>query len=503
MNDNSSRLFDKPGYISIKEYVEDIQYLRKNGPWELPLGVMDRVHIFFLSLILRVSWFSDALYLLHPYEWSPAYSILFSFLQKKKIVDFAIEKESYSSEYVHFFAKKSIFVNEYDVPLTGQGIAKEKSEAFSKVLGEMIERMVSGLFDMNKNILYKSPNEMRGIYEIVYPPKYHRFLDIQKENYRELTHDPAHSIEWVKGTNLITDTSVYVPRQMTSWFGFGSARVFREKLLDANSNGCAGYFTKEGAVLRGLLEVVHRDGFLVHWLTLIPPTRIDPDTLPEEMQKIIQEFKSRGISLSILNITSLSIPSVYIAAINEKSETPRIVLSGASAVTFKQAIRDALKEMVAMSEVFSYISEEGIQVRNEGPVVTPFISDINKTTRQTYWRGVEKVKQFQWFISGEKISYNDVCIRDLLCAEDDSSQLKKCLEVLSARGEEYYPVVYYPENRIQEELGFYVAQVYIPKAFPLYLNECYGTFDSDRLQEFARSKNNKDWGLNPLPHMFS
>lgn len=77
------------------------------------------------------------------------------------------------------------------------------------------------------------------------------------------------------------------------------------------------------------------------------------------------------------------------------------------------------------------------------------------------------------------------------------------LRLLKGYGAEYYPVVYYPENSIQKKIGFYVAQVYIPKAFPFYLFEGYGTFDSDRLDDFAKSKNITNWALNPEPHMFS
>jgi hypothetical protein len=65
------------------------------------------------------------------------------------------------------------------------------------------------------------------------------------------------------------------------------------------------------------------------------------------------------------------------------------------------------------------------------------------------------------------------------------------------------PVVYFPENQMQQELQYWVAQVYIPKAFPLYLLERYGTFDSSRLLDFAHSCGKDSFNLNPMPHMFS
>jgi ribosomal protein S12 methylthiotransferase accessory factor len=354
---------------------------------------------------------------------------------------------------------------------------------------------------MNKKIIKASPDKLIDKYDVIYPPKYHRFLSIQKENYRELVHNSSNPIDWVIGENLVSHKKTYIPRQITSWLGLGYSRIFREKLLDNTSNGCAGYFSKEGAVLRGLLEVIQRDAFLVHWLTQISPDLIKSDTLPEEIKKIIQEFKLQGISIYILDITSIPIPSVCIVAINEESEIPRIVVSGSSDITFEASIYNALKEIIMMARDLHYMGNKTMV--NNLNEVKPFISDINKTTRQTYWTGVDKMNQFKWFLSGKEVSYSEVCQKNLPDKVDDSSKLIVCLGVLKELGEGYYPVVYYPKNKIQENIGFYVAQVYIPKAFIFYLNECYGTFDSDRLQEFALSKDISRWELNPFPHMFS
>ena len=500
MNDIASKLFDKSGYISLKEYVADIGDMRKNGSWKLPLRMGDRLHLRFLSVVARFSWFSDALFIMHPHIWSPAYSVILSYLRKNDLFDSVFEKDLRHSGYFSYFFKKNITRDGYVSAMTGQGIAQDKATAFSKALGEMIERMISGLGDMNESILIASPDEVLRKYRALYPPKHHRFLEIQKKKYPELRHNPSDSIEWVRGVDLIAKEEIYIPKQITSWFI--GARTPGEKFLNPTSNGCAGYFTKTGATLRGLFESIHRDAFLVHWLTMIVPRVIIEDSLPEEIRKRIQGFKSLGTSLYILDVTSLPIPSVYIVAINEESQVPRVVLSGASALTFEKAISDALVEMAMMISGLSYVNDEAL-TEDVSDTIEPFISDFNKTTRQSYWRGKEKIRQFQWFISGEKVSYDEVSKQDMVCDDNDSSRLRACLEALKKIGDDYCPIVYYPKNSIQEELGFYVAQVYIPKAFPLYLREYLGTFDSDRLQEFASSKGISEWTLNPFPHMFS
>lgn len=495
-----SKLFDRPGYIPLKEYVEDILYMQKNGPWKIPLRFGDRLQFFFLKIIIKFSWFADTLYILHTSSVSPAYMTLFSYVRKKQFCDSMMERNFHLHGYFSYFLEKKVPINGHVRSISGQGVAKDRATAFSIALGEMIERMISGFYDMNKSTVIVSPDELMKKYPIVYPPRYHRFLDVQKKKFKELRHDPTKKIAWVKGKNLVSGERTYIPRQMTSWFGGNNKK---DVFVQTTTNGAAGYFTKTGGVLRGLLEVVQRDAFLVHWLTMIPPRIIKQETLPKEIQEKIQEFESFGISLYILNTTSLPIPSVCIAAINAQSEVPQVVVSAATAVTFEEAIQHALKEIVKTTGMFYYEENEAQLKMSSSRNFEPFVSDFWQIGRQLYWRGIEKMKHFSWFISGERVSYSDVCQGDIRCSTDDLDRLRKCLAVLQKLGADYYPVVYYPENIVQKEIGFFVAQVFIPKAFPLYLSEGYGTFESDRLQEFALSRGVSDWKLNPLPHMFS
>ncbi len=499
MNNTSSKLFNRDGYIPIKEYVNDIQCMKNNGTWKLPLRIIDYLHFSFLVIVVKFSWFAEALYIINPSKVGPAFTVLLAFLKKKSIFDSYVEGNLHFRGYFSYYLEKKVKINNHVRIMSGQGVSEDKAIALSKALGEMIERAVSGMYDLNKKIKIISLNDLTKKFPVIYPPKYHRFLNIQKNKFAELHYDPAKAIAWVEGKNLITNIKTYIPRTMTSWFTEESD--LEEVFINATTNGAAGYFTKDGAALRGLLEVVQRDAFLVHWLTTFPPQIVAQETLPKDLQEKVKEFELFGISIYILNVTSIPIPSIFIAAINKEAETPQVVLTGASALTFEEAIHNSLREMVLGLEMFYYVGTKA-QLKYKDIEPEPFIADIGKITRQLYWRGNKRVKQFEWFLSGDKVSYNSLCEQDLISEKTDSCQLEVCLEVLKKLGSSYYPTVYYPKNKIQDELGFYVAQIFIPKAFPLYLSEYYGTFDSDRLEEFAVSKENFNWKLNPLPHMF-
>ncbi len=498
MHHEPSRLFNQQGYLPLREYLDDIRSMQRNGPWTLPLGIGDRMHLFFLSLVERFSWFSDTLFVAHPYPWSPAYSVIISYLKRHAMFDGAVELSIRFHGYFSYYFKKDVSRDGRTWEVTGQGVAKDKATALSKSIGEMIERMASGVHDENKNILVASANALMLHHQILYPPKYHRFLEVQKAACKGLHRDASALLEWVQGENVLTGEKTFLPRQMTSWF-YGS-RNGKELMLHPTTNGSACYFTREGAVLRGLLETVHRDAFLVHWLTRTSPNVVDLRTLPEELSALVNVFEASGLSIRILDITSLPLPSICIVATSDMAAEPQVVISLAAGLTFYEAIRDALQEMVTCAGSFQLkITEE---VERELANHTPFVSDIGKTARQLYWRGAERVNEFKWFVSGDSVPYQSLTTRDLRDGESDGERLKAALAAMQQLDEGYAPIVYYPKNRVIERLGVIIAQVYIPKAFPFYLVEKYGTFDSDRLMEFARSKGVASWELNPAPHPF-
>lgn len=501
---DQSRLFARPGYIPLREYLNDIDEMRAHGPWRLPLRTRERFQLGLLRLLLRFSWFADALFIAHGSSTSPAYTILLSYVKRHGLLDSMGERDLHCQGYFSYFLNKTVnVVPRKDPVMSSQGIAEDRATALSKALGEMLERMIAGVYDENRDLVNKSPDELMAEQaSIVYPPKYHRFLKIQKEKFKRLRHDSSKSLLWVKGRNLVTNQEALIPKRMTQWFVANGDQegVF----IHATTNGSAGYFTRVGAVLRGLLEVVQRDGLLVHWLTRIAPEVIQVETLPEDLQKRVRKLEAYGLSIHILNVTSLGIPSVIVAILNDRSDyAPQVTLSGASAVLFHDAIENALREIMIGSEMF-YFPEEGSKTGLEKTEPEPFVSRLGKAERQLYWRGKERMSNFSWFISGKRVSYQDISQKyDSLEAGSDRKQLDWCVGRLKQFGEDYHPTIYFPKNSIQKDLGFYIAQVFIPKAFPLYLVEYMGTFDSDRLDEFAQSRGVTEWELNPYPHMFS
>ncbi len=486
--------------VSVPECLEDLERMKKTGPWRLPMSFGDYTQFFILGILAKSHWFRRFFCIERVRGISFSYMILLAYVCKKGLFEVMKERRLHVKGYYSYLLLKTTHLKHRDFVIRGQGVAENKELALSRAIGEMVERTISGLHDLGAIAFVDSPAEMMNQSSIIYyPPKYHRFLPIQRKRYKELAHDAKTPIEWVNGIDLITKKTAYIPKDITSW----CSRLYNRGnsvLIHATTNGSAGFFSKEGATLRGLFEVVQRDSFLVHWLTTIAPDVIRNETLPEVLQKQIQRFEPLDISVFVLHTTTLNVPSVVVVGIHNGIGKEGVTLTAATAMTLKEAIADALRELVAGVEIFYSSTDKAIQYRNSE--FEPFVSNLGRMTRQLYWLGTQRVAQFRWFVSGKHVSYVESLQYDIECKEDDSCRLKACMWILESLGRDYHPIVYYPKNKIQEALGFFVAQVYIPKAFPLYLFEGYGTFESDRLQEFAISKGHADWRLNPLPHGF-
>lgn len=483
--------------LLLKEYLRG---LYASYGWKLPLGPLDRAYILYLKIRGTVP-FGLPVHITNGALRDPFFDALMRFLQKHGIVDLIKEKTPVD-EFFSFRATKSLTIEGRGRMVIALGTDRDRRIALSKAVGEIVERVVSGVADMNSNILIASPHELikKDAHSVLYPPQFHRFLPDQKKMLGSLAADPLHPIAWVGGRNLITHKRTYIPKQLTSWFI--GARDSSPKFCNPTSSGAAGYFTKEGAVLRGLLEVVQRDAFLVHWLTSTSPQKIFKESLPMEMQKSLKSLEDRNISTHLLDITAIPIPTVCIIAIDRQKKIPRIVVSASSGVSYYEACIEAIREIKSLSYPMplpNMSSQEECAVSSD---THTHRLQLDWKKRGWYWHGEERVRSMMWFLSGKEISYQDLQSRNISSAQEDATKLEACLDVLRALGPSFYPVAYWPKHSVLTRIGFHVVHVFIPKAFPLYLEERFGTFDSERLREFAALHGTQGWKLNLEPHMF-
>lgn len=500
INLKREKLFDNPGYIKLSDYVDDIFDMQKNGNWKLPLRFIDKVQLYTAKYFLLFSWMKESIYIEYPYIWSPAYNVLVNYLKRNSILGgiFRVNSVLNYEGYLLYGGNKT--------NLKGGGVSVlSKEEAFSKSVGELIERSISGIYNEDTYSINGSYNKLRITNKnILYPPKYHRYLRAQKDKFEDVNTSEDTDFEWVYGTNIISKEKVLIPKHLAFWNSNNKIRNSKQKFLQQpTTNGSAGFFDMDTAVLRGVLEVVQRDGFLCYWLTKIAPKIINGSDLEQEAKIKIERIKEFGVDVFILDImTDIHIPSVCVV-VRTNNEIKRVLVCAASDLTYQKSVDAALDEIAQCMSTL--VKSEYSHEDYKGDFI-PFLSSLDRDSRINIYTGDVWMERFNWFVSGESIAYLEVKNKDLSNdKENQSISLEKIKNILEGLGEAYNPYVYIPKSKITKDLGFYVAQVFIPICFPLYLTERFGTFDSERLRIFFEYMGCKRWSIekiNKWPHMF-
>lgn len=484
-------------FTPAREYLEAFS---SSSPvsWKSPLPLLDKVELFLFRMFLVVcTRIAPVVYIETRSEIDPKLLAVATLLKRAGICEDISYSYDEVSGYHRAIALKTISYDLNIKKLHSNGVDKDKNIAFSKALGEIVERVVGGVLDQNRRIHKKSLEEINSQY--YNPSAVHHYTQQQKETFPWLCVDPRKEIEWVEGESLVTKDKVFIPRSLTSWHKKSSKE--NEYLISATTNGSAGYFTREGAVLRGLFEVVERDGFLVHWLSKIAPPSVVIESLPQSLTKQVNEVRQEGDIYILDTMTEVGVPSVVIVLIQKSGAKESVSMSGASRLTYAEAIEDALKEMVPCARYSrKFFVEEEVEFKK----MDAYTADLGKEGRVKWWVGENRRKHIAWFLEGEQHSFLSCEKRNLVDGNtSDSKGLKLVTDKLVALGKGYMPWVYYPKHEALHQVGFCVAQVFVVQLFPMYLVEYLGTFESERLKEFASYKKTTFTTANTTPHPMS
>lgn len=492
--------FNTQGYVSVSKYLRAFDDFRKRNTWKIPLGAGDRVHLLLLFLFEKISWLKDALYIKNEFRVPPPYAAIIGYLKQNGVVDEVIEEPVMISGYYKFKAQKVLSVNGKTRTVHAAGVGSSEEVALSKALGEIIERVVAGYSDKNKTACIASYDTLNKTgKQAYYPPAFHRYDEKAIKLYKELRTSSSDVIEWMKGRNLHTNKTTYIPKQLVRWMGLYTQVSSERSLCNASTNGSALYFSEEKALQKGIFECIERDAFLLHWVAQVSPYYLLPSTLPESAQRMIFEFKQKGVDIVVLECsTDIKVPTVCVVATSVHHKGGVRVITAGAAFTLEDAVDSALKEMVACVGNVTLSPLEERVVRAIGSSGDELFS-VGQWERIRLWRGEEWLKKCEWMLTGEQVTFQDRSESVMWKEEMTSAGLVKHLSQLGAT---YEPCVYRPKHPMLTRLGVVVVQVFIPALVPFYLQEKYRAHDSLRVRSFMKKHGIPFENRNTLPHMF-
>jgi ribosomal protein S12 methylthiotransferase accessory factor len=241
------------------------------------------------------------------------------------------------------------------------------------------------------------------------------------------------------------------------------------------TSGAAGWFTQDGAVTRGLFELIQRDAFMVTWLTKQKIDEIEIESIKNELIiELLRKIKTAKADVCIYKLDSAAkVPTVLVVVYDKCFTKEQVYVTAHTDSTFELAILGAIQEVLP----FFY---ERVQV-SVPDNYEPFISrGVNRSLRINLCKSNEMLNCLRNLSSGRYVSINELEKANFK-SNSEKSILEELVNKMSLLGEGYTPYFYEYTDKILNKLGFHVVKCFVPKLFPLYLSDHLATIASSRL----------------------
>ena len=385
----------------------------------------------------------------------------------------------------------------------------DKSKAAWAGVGEAIERWaLSNYYPLQNELIDSSFKNLRqkklNIFSIV------GFSDIlRKKGHPEynLLFDEMAIFRWVKAYSLIDNEVIYVPLQLVSFRRcyeisgiYGKRDEKTESLLaPIISSGAATGQTLERALLNGLLEVIERDAFMIHWFNTIVLDRINIHTIPDERVhalSVIAERYNLEVHLVYLK-TDVPVHTVLCLVIDKTGIGPAVYLDAKSGFQLSEVVYAILSESLAIRQGvrrFMDTNSPSFQFKN--------YASLGHKERMLFWFQKERIKNVLFWTTGNIKEYSDFP-NYAVSVKNTAEELTTLLAFFK---KQRYQVLYKEilEESIKKKLsGITTVMVKVPQFQPLYLDESLPAFADSRIKEVPRKIGIMPRAsLNTFPHPF-
>lgn len=443
---------------------------------------------------------------------SPTWAPLFSYLQDKGLLKSVALDPPFNDEVKLFFtyiftqiSQGSGDGHKPQHPSFSRGVSEDYDEAMSKVVGELLERYPLLLYKERDFIRASIADLESSSHSFLNPFTVAGFSKEQEAAYPEMRFDKKSIFHWTSATSLIDGGALLVPAQLVFWsycrhHGDATEPVLRE----TNTNGAGGYFTRTGAILSGLYELLQRDAFLIHWFNSSPPRLIDNATVRHERARNLLDKALRlGFDISLLDVTSdFKVPAVICAVRDLSGSGPYMVLGGGCEMDAGEAIYRACSEGLG---VYHWIRKHPVDFQLPADY-KPFSRDpfIGQIERLILWNNPSKsLKEGSSFMFKGKREHFDVFAKQGKTFDSREEELDFLVNKFAQRGKGYEPLYYQAKHPVLDELGYASVKAIVPELIPLYMQEHHAPAGARRIKEaMVRMGKQPSKTINPLPHPF-
>ncbi len=393
------------------------------------------------------------------------------------------------------------YINQYSAELkiskyknTGSGFSFNEQNSKEKAIFESIERACLFYDNNDKKKFLQSTKknlERNNIKEI-----FNYFSEGQiKKNPRKLKINLNNKFICSYVTEYSKNKKILMPNQ----FIYLNSGAKEKILIKPISTGAAAGKNLKDAILRGVLEVVERDAFTIHYLSNTYGQLINTSK-NKKLDNIIKYYHKYNLDLYLINLpTDLGIYTIMSVIIDTtKLGVPLSVgmKSGLNPiVTSIKAIEESHMGITGSRNKIINLEDE---LKNINPATISTIKD-----RELYWLNYDNLKYInKWIKNKNIININKMKNLAQGNLEADLNYVVKMLYNLNHK-------IYYIniKKKIFNKYKFDVVKVIIPTLQPFYLDERYKYLGLKRLYAlpvkmgYYKNKLHEN-EFNKIPHFF-
>ena len=309
-----------------------------------------------------------------------------------------------------------------------------------------------------------------------------RFVDISPvrrntDALLRLPHDATYT--WIRAESLTKGSNaVYVPAQIVSK---AYNRAPDEPIIRyPSTTGLATAPRRDQALLRGALEIIERDAFMITWLNQITPPRVNTDHLVGENTKLgslIASCRESRLRIDIVRLIT-NAPAYALAAIVRSERDADIIRFSIGMAAHRNASAAAEK---ALREALHMRLSTIARVHRAPEISSIERSNIKNWERLLYWNTERRYERLAPLAEGPLQPLRT----EAWDADSEHDHLRRIVQWCSDCGYECCSVslTHAKKNLTPWAIEF----VLIPEMQPMHLNESRQYVDGARLTDVPRS----------------
>ena len=354
----------------------------------------------------------------------------------------------------------------------GSSFSKEK--ALLKAMGEALERFSISIY-RRKYLIWRSYKDLKNKKINAINPKH--FITFSKPKRKptfRLYKKESDKLYWTKGFSLIQNKNIFVPAQFV--FVPYRFKSTEPTIRTPISTGAACYGSLNGAILKGLLEVIERDAYMISYLNKLSRNIIDISNSKDEIfRKITNSIKRYNLEVYFLDISSdVPVYTILSIVIDKTGYGPAVSLGINSSLNLKDAIVGSFEELLhgrfwIRDSMFNQSTKKIKEIQEKRAPISIF--DLKE--RGLYWSQPRMIKKIKFFLEGKKILVKNLPIKK-------TRNLNTLIKWFKNNKHEVIYVETTPAHIKKNKI--YTVRILIPEFQPLCLDERFSYLDGERLK---------------------